>query len=102
MADKVTKDGVAIAMADWYWGAPNKSLGDALRAVLAPDGYEIRTAAVRRGVPSLTTIQGLSAAVLGIEGMLRGEVSVRSLQEYGRDLLDHGDITVSKTAPREG
>jgi hypothetical protein len=34
MADKVTKDGVAIAMADWYWGAPNKSLGDALRAVL--------------------------------------------------------------------
>jgi Glycosyl hydrolase 108 len=34
MADKVTKDGVAIAMADWYWGAPNDSLGDALRAVL--------------------------------------------------------------------
>ena len=60
------------------------------------DGYEIRTAAVRRGVPSLTTIQGLSAAVLGIEGMLRGEVSVRSLQEYGRDLLDH-----AQTAPRE-
>ena len=60
------------------------------------DGYEIRTAAVRRGVPSLTTMQGLSAAVLGIEGMLRGEVSVRSLQEYGRDLLDH-----AQTAPRE-
>ena len=50
------------------------------------DGYELRTAAVRRGVPSLTTIQGLSAAVLGIEAMLRGEVGVRSLQEYGRDL----------------
>jgi len=65
------------------------------------DGYEIRTAAVRRGVPSLTTIQGLSAAVLGIEGMLRGEVSVRSLQEYGRDLLDHGDSKLNKTAPRE-
>jgi carbamoyl-phosphate synthase large subunit len=66
------------------------------------DGYEIRTAAVRRGVPSLTTIQGLSAAVLGIEGMLRGEVFVRSLQEYGRDLLDHGDSQPGNTAPREG
>ena len=50
------------------------------------DGYEIRTAAVSRGVPSLTTVQGLGAAVQGIEAMLRGEVGVRSLQEYGRDL----------------
>ena len=46
------------------------------------DGYEIRTAAVRRGVPCVTTVQGLGAAVQGIEAIQRGEVGVRSLQEY--------------------
>jgi carbamoyl-phosphate synthase large subunit len=46
------------------------------------DGYEIRTAAVRRGVPCVTTVQGLAAAVQGIEAIQRGEVGVRSLQEY--------------------
>ncbi len=50
------------------------------------DGYEIRTASVRRGVPCITTVQGLAAAVQGIEAMTAGEVGVRSLQEYGRDL----------------
>ncbi len=48
------------------------------------DGYEIRTAAVRRGVPCVTTVQGLGAAVQGIEAIQRGEVGVRSLQEYAR------------------
>src|SRR5580698_4315767 len=46
------------------------------------DGYEIRTAAVRRGIPCITTVQGLGAAVQGIEAITRGEVGVRSLQEY--------------------
>jgi carbamoyl-phosphate synthase large subunit len=46
------------------------------------DGYEIRTAAVRRGVPCVTTVQGLAAAVQGIEAIQRGEVGVRSLQDY--------------------
>jgi carbamoyl-phosphate synthase large subunit len=46
------------------------------------DGYEIRTAAVRRGVPCVTTVQGLAAAVQGIEAITRGEVGVRSLQEH--------------------
>jgi carbamoyl-phosphate synthase large subunit len=46
------------------------------------DGYEIRTAAVRSGVPCVTTVQGLGAAVQGIEAIQRGEVGVRSLQEY--------------------
>ena len=31
------------------------------------DGYEIRTAAVRANVPCITTVQGLGAAVQGIE-----------------------------------
>jgi carbamoyl-phosphate synthase large subunit len=46
------------------------------------DGYEIRTAAVRRGVPCVTTVAGLAAAVQGIEAIIRGEVGVRSLQEH--------------------
>ncbi len=46
------------------------------------DGYEIRTAAVRRGIPCVTTVQGLAAAVQGIEATTRGEVGVRSLQEH--------------------
>ena len=45
------------------------------------DGYEIRTAAVRRGIPCITTVQGASAAVQGIEAAIRGDIDVRSLQE---------------------
>jgi carbamoyl-phosphate synthase large subunit len=50
------------------------------------DGYEIRTAAVRKGVPCITTVQGLAAAVQGVEALTRGEIGVRSLQEYAADL----------------
>jgi carbamoyl-phosphate synthase large subunit len=50
------------------------------------DGYEIRTAAVLKGVPSITTVQGLAATVQGIESLIAGEIGVRSLQEHGADL----------------
>jgi carbamoyl-phosphate synthase large subunit len=50
------------------------------------DGYEIRTAAVRRGIPCVTTISGLAAAVQGIEAIQRGEVGVRSLQQHAARL----------------
>jgi carbamoyl-phosphate synthase large subunit len=50
------------------------------------DGYEIRTAAVRRGIPCITTVQGLAAAVQGIEAINRDEVGVRSLQEHAARL----------------
>jgi carbamoyl-phosphate synthase large subunit len=50
------------------------------------DGYEIRTAAVRRGVVCVTTAPGLAAAVQGIEAIIRGEVGVRSLQEHAAEL----------------
>ncbi|MEC9053232.1 MAG: carbamoyl phosphate synthase large subunit, partial [Actinomycetota bacterium] len=46
------------------------------------DGYEIRTAAVMANVPCITTVQGLGAAVQGIEAMRRGDIGVRSLQEW--------------------
>ncbi len=45
------------------------------------DGYEIRTAAVSRDIPCITTVQGASAAVQGIEAEIRGNIGVRPLQE---------------------
>jgi carbamoyl-phosphate synthase large subunit len=45
------------------------------------DGYEIRTAAVSAGIPCITTVQGMAAAVQGIEALRRGDIGVRSLQE---------------------
>jgi len=50
------------------------------------DGYEIRTAAVMRGVPCMTTVQGLAACVQGIEALIGGDITVRSLQEHARVL----------------
>lgn len=52
------------------------------------DGYEIRTAAVVRGVPCITTVQGLAAAVQGIESMRTTDPGVRSLQQHAAHLAD--------------
>ncbi len=46
------------------------------------DGYEIRTAAVAEGIPCITTVQGLGAAVQGIEALIDQRVEVASLQEW--------------------
>ncbi|MFD6952201.1 carbamoyl phosphate synthase large subunit [Nocardiopsis sp. TSRI0078] len=64
----------------------NTPFGSAGQAGPRLDGYEIRTAAVVRGVPSVTTVQGLAAAVQAIEARVRGDVGVRSLQEHARTL----------------
>ncbi|BCJ55747.1 carbamoyl-phosphate synthase large chain [Actinoplanes sp. NBRC 14428] len=45
------------------------------------DGYEIRSAAVTYDIPSITTVPGAAAAVMGIEALMRGDMSVRPLQE---------------------
>ncbi len=50
------------------------------------DGYEIRTAAVFRGVPCITTVQGLAAAVQGIESLLHDQREVKSIQEHARNV----------------
>ena len=50
------------------------------------DGYEIRTAAVMKGVPCITTVQGLAAAVQGIDSLQHDEPTVRSLQEHAAAL----------------
>ncbi|MDF1605625.1 carbamoyl-phosphate synthase large subunit [Nocardioides sp. YIM 152315] len=46
------------------------------------DGYDIRTAAVMANIPCVTTVQGLGAAVQGIEALERGDIRVRSLQDW--------------------
>ncbi|MBF4763289.1 carbamoyl-phosphate synthase large subunit [Nocardioides islandensis] len=48
------------------------------------DGYEIRTASVGADIPCITTVQGLGAAVQGIEARIRGDIGVRSLQDWAR------------------
>lgn len=45
------------------------------------DGYEIRSAAVTAGIPCITTVPGLGAAVQGVEALRRGDIGVRSLQD---------------------
>ena len=50
------------------------------------DGYEIRTAAVLRGVPCITTVQGLAAAVQGIDSLLHDQPCVKSIQEHVRGM----------------
>ena len=49
------------------------------------DGYDIRAAAVSVGIPLVTTVQGVTAAVQGIEALRRGDLKVRALQELKHD-----------------
>jgi carbamoyl-phosphate synthase large subunit len=45
------------------------------------DGFEIRTAAKRRGIPCITTLAGASAAVSAIEAARRPGITVTCLQD---------------------
>ena len=40
------------------------------------DGYEIRSAAVTADIPCITTVPGAAAAVMGIEALMRGDMTV--------------------------
>jgi carbamoyl-phosphate synthase large subunit len=60
----------------------NTPTGSGARA----DGYEIRSAAVRQGLPCLTTMTGASAAARAISAKREREAEVRSLQEIHRHL----------------
>lgn len=46
------------------------------------DGWLIRSSAVARGVPCITTVAGLKAAVAGIKALREKGVAVRSLQDW--------------------
>ena len=61
------------------------------------DGYEIRSAAVRRGIPCLTTMTGASAAARAIFAQRREATEPRSLQEL------HSKLPVaSRQSPEAG
>jgi carbamoyl-phosphate synthase large subunit len=61
----------------------NTPTGSGARA----DGYEIRRAAVARGIPCITTLSGASAAQRAIRASRSGETEVISLQEL------HGGVS---------
>jgi carbamoyl-phosphate synthase large subunit len=94
-------DGQVDLIVNTPFGSPGQS-GPRL------DGYEIRTAAVRRQIPCVTTVQGLAAAVQGIEAITRGEVGVRSLQQHatalrgGEGTAAGGGVTAAGGAPPAG
>ena len=48
------------------------------------DSLSIRREALNRGLAYYTTMRGARAAVMGIEAMLKKELTIRSLQEYHR------------------
>jgi len=56
----------------------NTPVGRGTRA----DGWAIRTAAVQRSIPCITTTAGFSAAVEGIKALQRGELRVSPIQEW--------------------
>ena len=58
----------------------NTPTGSGARA----DGYEIRTAAVRQGIPCVTTMTGATAAARAIAAGTQEEAEVRSIQEIHR------------------
>ena len=55
----------------------NTPTGSGARA----DGYEIRTAAVRHGIPCVTTMTGATAAARAIAAGQQGDAEVRCIQE---------------------
>jgi carbamoyl-phosphate synthase large subunit len=61
------------------------------------DGYEIRTACVTNGVPCITTLSGILAAIQGIEALRANTLGVRSLQAYQAAIAP-----VAGEAPSEG
>ncbi len=66
------------------------------------DGYEIRAAAIARGIPCITTMAGGMAAARAISAARRGEPEVLSLQEiHGRTTELHGRTTELHGRTRE-
>jgi carbamoyl-phosphate synthase large subunit len=59
----------------------NTPVGRGTRA----DGWAIRTAAIQRSIPCITTTAGFSAAVEGIKVLQAGDLDVRPIQDWLRD-----------------
>jgi carbamoyl-phosphate synthase large subunit len=48
----------------------------------AQDQITIRRSAIQYGIPYITTVPGAAAAVRGIESLKKGEITVKTIQEY--------------------
>jgi carbamoyl-phosphate synthase large subunit len=59
----------------------NTPVGRGTRA----DGWAIRTAAIQRSIPCITTTAGFNAAVEGIKVLQSGDLGVRPIQEWLKD-----------------
>ena len=71
----------------------NTPTGSGARA----DGYEIRRAAIGRGIPCITTMSGASAAQRAILARRAGEASVISLQElHGARAAGHDELSAER------
>ena len=69
------------------------------------DGYYIRTAAASAGVPCVTTLPGVFAAVRGIEALLGAPTEPRTLQEYHAEAMAEpmqGRLTFDQAAAATG
>jgi carbamoyl-phosphate synthase large subunit len=93
-AGVLERAGIAVErVAKMSEGGPNIvdriAAGDVAMIVNTPfgraprtDGYHIRTMAAKMGVPCITTLQGVMAALRGIEAMRQEPPEPKSLQEY--------------------
>jgi carbamoyl-phosphate synthase large subunit len=70
LLDLIRKDDISLII-----NTPSGSRGQS-------DMKPIRNQAVMHGVPCITTIQGAQAAVNGIESTIKGDLKVKSIQEY--------------------
>lgn len=70
------------------------------------DGYFIRTAAAAAGIPCVTTLPGVLAALRGIEALRIGPSEPRSLQEYHEEAraahAERGCVTLTSVGGLRG
>jgi carbamoyl-phosphate synthase large subunit len=85
-AKKINKIGEGSPhVVDWIErGAVDLVINTPVGTGARSDGYEIRTAAIARGIPCITTMSGGVAAARAIIAARRGEPEVVSLQELHR------------------
>jgi carbamoyl-phosphate synthase large subunit len=75
----------------------NTPTGSGARA----DGIEIRSAAVKRGIPCITTMTGASAAARAISAQRESEADVRSLQEVHALAAAHASSVARESSEAE-
>ena len=101
-AAEVERAGVAVsALARVSEGSPNvvemMERGEVALVINTPggkkprsDGVIIRSLAVARGVPCITTVPGAFASISGMRAMAAGQLQVMSLQEQYAEAAGHG------------